>query len=91
MKKTALIFLSICWFLLLAVAPAHAYLDPGSGSMILQLLLGGVAGLAVILKLYWRRFLALFGISVEKKGDGEVEDLQSSAEPETGNGYDRQG
>ena len=36
---------------------AEAYLDAGSGSMLLQLLLGGVAGLLVILKLYWQRVL----------------------------------
>jgi hypothetical protein len=51
--------------LLLALAferPVHAYLDPGSGSMLIQVLLGGIAGVAVILRLYWRRFLALFGI-----------------------------
>lgn len=36
-------------------APAHAYLDPGTGSMMLQLLLGGVAGALVVLRLYWYR------------------------------------
>lgn len=40
--------------------PAFAYLDPGSGSMLLQLLFGGVAGIAVILKLYWKSFVSLF-------------------------------
>jgi len=30
-----------------------AYLDPGAGSLILQLLAGGLAGLAVMGKLYW--------------------------------------
>lgn len=39
-----------------------AYLDPGTGSLFLQILLGGVAGLLVILKLFWRRMLAFFGI-----------------------------
>lgn len=34
---------------------AHAYLDPGAGGMLLQLLLGGAAGLLVVLKLYWHR------------------------------------
>ena len=33
------------------------YLDPGSGSMIVQLLVGGIAGIAVTAKLYWRRIL----------------------------------
>jgi hypothetical protein len=32
-----------------------AYLDPGSGSMIAQLLAGGLAAVAVTAKLYWRR------------------------------------
>lgn len=40
--------------------PAHAYLDPGTGSMILQLLLGGLAGLALVGKLYWAKLLSLF-------------------------------
>ena len=35
--------------------PVEAYLDPGSGSMLLQVLLGGFAGIAVIAKLYWNR------------------------------------
>ncbi len=41
-------------------SPAYAYLDPGTGSMLLQLALGGVAGFLVILKLYWSRFVGLF-------------------------------
>jgi hypothetical protein len=35
--------------------PAWAYLDPGTGSMMLQLLLGGIAGAMVVGKLYWYR------------------------------------
>jgi hypothetical protein len=42
-------------------APAYAYLDPGTGSMLLQLLLGGVAGALVIGKLYWARIKSIFG------------------------------
>ena len=32
-----------------------AYLDPGAGSMLLQALAGGLAGLAVVGRLYWAR------------------------------------
>ena len=46
---------------LLMPVPAHAYLDPASGSMILQLVLGGVAGLAVAVRLLWRRLLRGLG------------------------------
>ena len=41
---------------------AHAYLDPGTGSIILQVLLGGVAGLALACKLYWQKLLTVLGI-----------------------------
>ena len=40
--------------------PVEAYLDPGSGSMLLQVLLGGIASIAVIAKLYWNRVTSLF-------------------------------
>ncbi len=39
-----------------------AYLDPGSGSMILQILAGGVAAVAVTAKLYWSRLLKFLRI-----------------------------
>jgi hypothetical protein len=42
--------------------PAYAYLDPGTGSAILQGVLGGLAAIAVILKLYWHRLLRFFGL-----------------------------
>jgi hypothetical protein len=34
-----------------------AYIDPGSGSLLLQALAGGAAAAAVVGKLYWRRLL----------------------------------
>jgi hypothetical protein len=45
---------------LAAETRVDAYLDPGSGSMLVQLLLGGVAGAAVIIKLGWQRFRDMF-------------------------------
>ena len=38
------------------------YLDPGSGSMILQVLAGGAAAVAVTGKLYWKRIKNLLRI-----------------------------
>ncbi|GIM85706.1 hypothetical protein [Salinispora arenicola] len=37
-----------------------AYLDAGSGSLIVQAVVGGVAGVAVATKLYWRRLVDRF-------------------------------
>jgi hypothetical protein len=43
-------------------AQVLAYLDPGSGSLIVQLLVGGVAAVGVSLKLYWGRILSFLRI-----------------------------
>jgi hypothetical protein len=45
---------------LLVAAPAYAYIDPGSGSMLVQLLTGGAAGALILLRLYWRRLKERF-------------------------------
>ncbi|MGH8669590.1 MAG: hypothetical protein ACREUN_03475 [Burkholderiales bacterium] len=39
-------------------APAYAYLDPTTGSILLQGLLAGVAGVMVVGRLYWTRLKA---------------------------------
>ena len=39
-----------------------AYLDPGTGSMLVQLVVGGVAAVAVTAKFYLRRVLTLLRI-----------------------------
>ena len=55
---------AIVTWLLFSRAAVHviAYLDPGSGSMLVQLLVGGTAAVAVTAKLYWRRLLSLLRI-----------------------------
>jgi hypothetical protein len=44
-----------------------AYLDPGSGSMILQVLAGGLAAIAVTAKLYWGRLLKFLRIRKDEE------------------------
>ena len=46
-----------------------AYLDAGSGSVIAQVIAGGLAALAVTAKLYWNRLLRLLRI---RKDEPEV-------------------
>ena len=43
-----------------------AYLDPGSESMILQILAGGLAAVAVTAKLYWNRILKFLRIKKDE-------------------------
>jgi hypothetical protein len=39
-----------------------AYIDAASGSMLLQVILGGAAAVAVALKMWWRRVLRILHI-----------------------------
>jgi hypothetical protein len=48
--------------------PVEAYLDPGSGSMLLQVLLGGFAAVGVATRLYWHRLTALFHRNDAERG-----------------------
>ena len=64
------IFVTAVWLVFICATPAYAYVDPGSGGMLIQLLLGGVAGVAVIVRLYWQRFLKRIGF---RKGESDQE------------------
>jgi hypothetical protein len=39
---------------------AHAYLDPGTGSYIFQLLIAGLVGIGFVVKVYWKRIRSFF-------------------------------
>ena len=41
---------------------AAAYIDPSAGGMLVQLILGGTAGLAVLGKLFWGRIKRTLGV-----------------------------
>jgi hypothetical protein len=66
MKKSSIILLVLA---LALSGNAWAYLDPGSGSMLLQVILGGVAAIGVAAKLYWHRLKRMLGFGGEKKED----------------------
>jgi hypothetical protein len=44
------------------VATPLPYIDPGTGSMLLQVILGGVAAALVGLKMFWGRLLGFLRI-----------------------------
>ena len=47
---------AILWF----NSPAYAYINPGIGSILSQILLGGLVGLVIVLKLYWAQVKKFF-------------------------------
>jgi len=55
---------------LLCTAPAFAYLDPGTGSMIIQAVIAAFAAVGVSLGLFWKRLRAFFGKGRKEDSDG---------------------
>jgi hypothetical protein len=74
MTLTTLITItSLAVFLTAPAKTSLAYLDPGSGSFILQLLLAALVGGLFILKTYWKRIRDFFRKLFSRGGRGEGE------------------
>ncbi len=79
MKNKGLVTMSMSVglaFSLLFACPAHAYLDPGSGSAILQGILAGIVAVGLTVKLFWHKLLKFLGIRKDSgldKKDADVE------------------
>lgn len=64
MTKKTLLFLSVGTLTMFGViGDSYAYLDPGTGSIILQGLIAGIAGAATVASLYWHKIKAFFSSS----------------------------
>jgi hypothetical protein len=57
------------------------YIDPASGSMLLQIILGGAAAVAVALKMWWRRVLRILHIR-KPEDDAPAEPISAARESE---------
>jgi hypothetical protein len=58
------------------------YIDPASGSMLLQIILGGAAAVLVALKMWWRRVLRFLHIrKPEDAADAEPLSAARESEP----------
>ena len=44
----------------LSISDAYAYLDPGTGSVIIQVLVGTLVGVGIALKIYWQKLKMKF-------------------------------
>jgi hypothetical protein len=55
--------------------PAYAYLDPNASSVLLQVILGGLAGVAIAGRLLWHRIKSVFvrDKAAAEPGKGEQE------------------
>ena len=63
-------FLCLIVGLISYTSPAYAYLDPGTGSMLVQGLIGGVAVVMSFLSIYWQKVKAFFA---KQEPDTDIE------------------
>ena len=73
MKNNKLLVLSVA-YLLSSVSSAQAYLDPGTGSIILQAILGFVAATTATVSIYWSKFKSIVNkiFKKEKKVNKDI-------------------
>lgn len=61
MNLMNVIFFAVSFWVALGIGDtAHAYLDPGTGSVMLQVFLGGIVGALTVIRLYWKRIRSVF-------------------------------
>jgi len=65
-QKMLLVSVFLC---LLFPRESYAYLDPGSGSFFIQMLLAGLFAASIALKSFWRRIASFFTGLFKKKHD----------------------
>jgi hypothetical protein len=61
------------------VAGMYAYLDAGTGSMLMAAFAGGAAGIGVLLRLYGHRFLGVFSKKHRQAAEETFGDLMGSS------------
>lgn len=61
--------------LFLGLFKVRAYLDPGSGSILLQVIIGGLLGVGFLVRAFWGRIKGFF-----RRSGGSTEDLTSEDE-----------
>ena len=71
-KKDEIFKITLFVFVLALIFPPNtrAYLDPGTGSYVLQIIIAGLLGVSFTLKLYWGKIKNLFS---KNKADEKIE------------------
>lgn len=52
-------FLTVCLYSMV-ISPAAAYIDPGSGSLVFQVVVGAAMAVSLGVKVFWRRITTFF-------------------------------
>lgn len=74
--KSFIVTLTVVMAALSIPSTAQAYVDPGTGSYILQILIAGILGAAFAFKIYWRKIRSFLTGTVFSRNRAE-EDKQT--------------
>ena len=66
---------SIIVIFIFSINPAFAYLDPGTGSIILQAILGFVAAVLAYFSFYWNKVKIFFSKLLKKNKKNEKDEV----------------
>jgi hypothetical protein len=70
LRQVTLLLAALVIYQLLAPSASYAYLDPGTGSYILQMAMAAVLGSLFAIKMFWKRIVAFFkGLSSGSKNE----------------------
>lgn len=85
MRNSVTYWCSTAGFLLLTASQsAYAYLDPGTGSILLQSLLAGIAVAIGVVRMYWYRVKSFFGATSQSSEDPIAEAEESPQDSSSG-------
>jgi len=77
-KTLRLLFLSIVLVAWLG-EDVHAYIDPGTGSYVFQMLIAGLLGAAFAAKVFWRRIAAFLTGHVKRSHSSDGDDGEKNS------------
>ncbi len=72
----AKLFASFLFYLFLDTSQAYAYLDPGTGTMIVQAIVGGIAAASAAAGLYWSKIKSFFDKGKDNEQDNDLSETK---------------
>jgi hypothetical protein len=73
-KKSIRLFAYAGFFILISYRNVYAYIDPGTGSYFLQILIASLLGVAFAAKVFWKNIKAFFSNLFSKGSKGKPDD-----------------
>ena len=78
-------WIAACLFVFAFPTSAYGYLDPGTGSLIIQGIIGSIAVAGFTIRLYWHKFKALLTPGRDPADESPEEVESKKAQPTTPN------